>query len=83
MIKCEKCDMECGTEIVYSEDSHGFTDGGPSEQFSDEISDCCAAATYEEPQPCCRHDLSLHLGGFCPVIGCHCGDVGRDAASGR
>ena len=47
MIRCEKCEEPCGTEIVYSEESHGFS-YGPREQWSAEVSDCCGAETYED-----------------------------------
>ena len=47
MIICDKCDQPCGTEIVRSEERHGFS-FGPYEQFSAEVSDCCGAETYED-----------------------------------
>jgi hypothetical protein len=80
MIRCQKCDELCGTEIIYGSDSHGFTDGGPREQWSVEVSDCCATEVYDdgESEPCCPHLRSEHVGDFCPVIGCHCGEVTRE-----
>lgn len=67
MIRCEKCDQPCGTETHRGSDSHGFT-YGPREEYAEERSDCCGAEVYD----CCTHPENLHIGLFCPVIGCKC-----------